>query len=99
MKESNYWNNETYNRFRYEHMSKDDVLEIMKKYKDNKDLFEINFYKGYAVVFISNINIVDYIINNPDMVNETLNYRKVFVKTDLGTIIFDSIEVSISKRL
>ena len=96
MKINGYIVKDFYESCKYEDLSVRDIPDILLKDKDN--ICQFNLCKGYSNVIIGTTELIDYILENLDLLREFQG--KIFFKlNDYGSIIFDSIEIMWNRRI
>jgi len=95
MKITNQIQTNFYESCKYENLSVSDIPEIIMN--DRKNICQFNLCKGYSNVLIGTDELIDYIMDNLDLLREFQG--KIFFKlNDYGSIIFDSIDIMWNRK-
>lgn len=96
MKRTNYIDGYHYESCRFSDLNITDIPEIILKDKEN--IIQFNLLKGYAITLIGTTKLIDYIMDNLDLLHQFEN--KIFIDIDdFGSVIFDGIEIMWNRRL
>lgn len=92
---NNIYNGEHYISGKFTELKASDIPTIIEK--DRKNIMSFNLCKGYANVLIGSDELIDYIMDNLDLLREFQG--KIFFKlNDYGSIIFDGIEIMWNRK-